>query len=168
MRIGLLEGRDFTDQDRGETIPVAIVNREFARRYFEGRSPIGRHFTAWGRQLTIVGMVETTRYHALSEGDQPYLYAPLRQRFGAGTGVGLHVRVAETPASEKRAVPLFPDPAQMTASVRRELQAIDPAMPPPLTVTLVDYMGAAYFAQRTAALLSVYSPSWRSRSPPSA
>ena len=170
MKIGLLEGRDFTDQDRGETMPVAIVNREFARRYFEGRSPIGRHFTGWGRQITIVGMAETTRYHTLSEGAQPYFYVPLRQRFGAGTGVALHVRVAQNPASEKGAVPLFRrlfpekgvrplfpdvtgDPAQVTASVRRELQAIDPAMPPPLTVTLVDYMGAAYFAQRTAALL---------------
>ena len=48
MRIGLLDGRDFTDQDRGETMPVAIVNREFARRYFEGRSPIGRHLTGVG------------------------------------------------------------------------------------------------------------------------
>jgi putative ABC transport system permease protein len=65
---------------------------------------------------------------------------PLHQRFGAGTGVALHVRSAG-------------DAAQVTASVRRELQAIDPAMPPPLTVTFVDYMGAAYFAQRTAALL---------------
>ena len=155
MKIGLLDGRDFTDQDRRETMPVAIVNREFARRYFEGRSPIGRHLTGWGQQITIVGMVETTRYHSLSEGAQPYFYVPLRQRFGAGTGVALHVRVAENSA-EKGAVPgrrFFRDPAQVTASVRRELQAIDPAMPPPLTVTLVDYMGAAYFAQRTAALL---------------
>ena len=95
MKIGLLDGRDFTDQDRGETMPVAIVNREFARRYFEGRSPIGRHLTGWGQQITIVGMVETTRYHSLSEGAQPYFYVPLRQRFGAGTGVALHVRVAE-------------------------------------------------------------------------
>jgi putative ABC transport system permease protein len=45
------------------------------------------------------------------------------------------------------------DLVQITATVRRELQALDPAMPPPLTVTLKDYMGAAYFAQRTAALL---------------
>ena len=149
MRIGMLEGRDFTDEDRGGTMPVAIVNREFARRYFEGRSPIGRHVAAWGRQLTIVGMVETTRYHTLSEGAQPYFYIPLRQRFGAGTGVALHVRAA----GEKGAVPLFPDLVQITASVRREVQAIDPAMPPPLIVTFVDYMGAAYFAQRTAALL---------------
>jgi len=94
-------------------------------------------------------MVETTRYHTLSEGAQPYFYIPLRQRFGAGTGVALHVRAA----GEKGAVPLFPDLVQITASVRREVQAIDPAMPPPLTVTFVDYMGAAYFAQRTAALL---------------
>ena len=87
-------------------------------------------------------MVETTRYHTLSEGAQPYFYAPLRQRFGAGTGVALHV--CDPPGESGR---------QVTASVRRELQAIDPAMPPPLTVTFVDYMGAAYFAQRTAALL---------------
>jgi len=142
MRIGLLDGRDFTDEDRAETMPVAIVNREFARRYFEGRPPIGRHLTAWGRQVTIVGMVETTRYHSLSEGPQPYFYVPLRQRFGASTGVALHVRAAGDP-----------DAAPITASVRRELQAIDPAMPPPLMVTFVDYMGAAYFTQRTAALL---------------
>jgi predicted permease len=140
MRIGILEGRDFTDDDRGSAMPVAIVNREFARRYYEGRSPIGRHFSAWGPAITIVGMVETTRYHAISESAQPYFYVPLRQRFGAGIGVALHVRAAG-------------DPAQVTASVRRELQAIDPAMPPPLMVTFTEYMTAAYFAQRTAALL---------------
>ena len=140
MRIPFVDGRDFAATDDGEAMPVAIVNREFARRYFEGRSPIGRRLTAWGRRLTIVGLVETTRYHALNEAAQPYFYAPLRQRFGAGTGVALHVRGIG--AAE-----------QATAGVRRELQAIDPAMPPPLMVTLVDYMGASYFAQRSAALL---------------
>ena len=140
MRIPFVDGRDFAATDDGEAMPVAIVNREFARRYFEGRSPIGHRLTAWGRRLTIVGLVETTRYHALNEAPQPYFYAPLRQRFGAGTGVALHVRGIG--AAE-----------QATAGVRRELQAIDPAMPPPLMVTLVDYMGASYFAQRSAALL---------------
>jgi predicted permease len=140
MKIGLVEGRDFADDDRAATMPVAIVNQEFARRYYGGRSPIGRHLTAWGRQITIVGMVETTRYRTLSERPQPYFYAPLEQRFGAGTGIALHVRAAG-------------QPAQMTASVRGELRAMDAAMPPPVIVTLADYMGAAYFAQRTAALL---------------
>jgi putative ABC transport system permease protein len=149
MQIGLLEGRDFTDEDRAPTMPVAIVNQEFARRYFDARSPVGRQFTAWGRPITIVGMVETTRYHSLSERAQPYFYVPLAQRFGAGTGVALHVRAADVggTGSDHAAI------SAVTASVRRELQAIDPAMPPPLTVTLADYIGAAYFSQRTAALL---------------
>ena len=58
----------------------------------------------------------------------------------ASTGAALHVRSAG-------------EPSQLVASVRRELEAIDPAMPPGLTVRLTDYMGAAYFEQRTAALL---------------
>jgi putative ABC transport system permease protein len=33
------------------------------------------------------------------------------------------------------------------------LQAIDPVVPPPVFVTLVDYMGASSFMQRTAAML---------------
>ena len=63
MRIPFVDGRDFAATDDGEAMPVAIVNREFARRYFEGRSPIGRRLTAWGRRLTIVGLVETTLLH---------------------------------------------------------------------------------------------------------
>ena len=60
---------------------------------------------------------------ALSERPQPYFYAPLEQRFGAGTGIALHVRAAG-------------DPAQITASVRGELRAMDAAMPPPVIVTV--------------------------------
>jgi putative ABC transport system permease protein len=140
MRIARLAGRDFTGADQAPTAPVAIVNDEFARRYFEGRDPVGRRLTAWGRPFTIVGMVATTRYHTITERPQPYFYVPLAQRFGSSTGVALHVRAAG-------------DPVQIAGTVRRELQALDPAMPPPLTVTLSDYTAAAYFGQRTAALL---------------
>ena len=45
------------------------------------------------------------------------------------------------------------DPQLMIAALRRELQALDPEMPPPLFVTLTEYMGASYFVQRTAAML---------------
>ncbi|MGH9693812.1 MAG: FtsX-like permease family protein, partial [Bryobacteraceae bacterium] len=49
MGISLLEGRDFDERDRfdgaGEGQPPtrAIVNREFVERYFDARSPVGRH-----------------------------------------------------------------------------------------------------------------------------
>lgn len=140
MRIPFTNGRDFTDADERTTMPVAIVNETFARRFYAGRNPIGRHFGAWGRQFTIVGTVATTRYHTLAEQPQPYFYVPLPQLMNASTGAALHVRSAG-------------EPSQVATSVRRELEEIDPAMPPGLTVTLTDYMGAAYFGQRTAALL---------------
>jgi putative ABC transport system permease protein len=140
LGIPLLAGRDFTsDDDRGAPM-VAIVNDEFARRFYGGVSPIGRRFRAFGAPHTIVGMVKTTKYHQLGEAPQPYVYVPLWQHFTANTGVALHLRTAIAPAA-------------LISTIARELQAIDPAVPPPLFVTLVDYMGASYFMQRTAAML---------------
>ena len=140
MRIPLLAGRDFTVRDDRSAPMIAIVNDEFARRYYGGLSPVGRQFRAWGMPHTIVGMVKTTKVHTLAEGAQPYFYVPLWQHFTANTGVALHVR---TPG----------DPQLMIAALRRELQALDPEMPPPLFVTLTEYMGASYFVQRAAAML---------------
>jgi predicted permease len=140
LRIPLLTGRDFTANDDRSSPLIAIVNDEFARRYYRGASPIGRQFRAFGMPHTIVGMVKTTKYHQLAEPPQPYFFLPLWQHFNASTGVALHVRAAG-------------DPQALAATVRRELQAIDPAMPPGLFVTLADYMGASYFVQRTAAIL---------------
>jgi putative ABC transport system permease protein len=138
MRVPMLAGRDFTDRDERGTPMVAIVNDEFARRYYGGRPAVGRQFTAFGMPHTVVGVVKTTKYHTLSERPQPYFYLPLRQHFTAGTGVALHVR-AET------------DPITLAPMIRKELQAADPQMPAPLLVTLESYMGASYFVSRAAA-----------------
>jgi len=140
LRIPLLAGRDFSARDDGRSPMVAIVNEEFARRYFGGRSPVGRSFRAFGIPHTVVGMVKTTKYHALSEPPQPYFYLPLAQHFTASTGVALNIRSAG-------------DAQAIVPTVRGALQNIDPAMPAPLFVTMVDYMGASYFVQRTAAML---------------
>jgi predicted permease len=140
LSIPLLGGRDFRANDDRSAAPVAIVNDEFARRYYGGSSPIGRRFRSFGGSMTIVGMVKTTKYHQLKEPPQPYFYVPLWQRFNANTGVALHVRGAASTEA-------------LTATITRHLQSLDPAMPPPLFVTLLDYMGASYFVQRTAAML---------------
>src|SRR6185503_20139654 len=73
MGIRLLEGRTFTDDDRMETAPVAVVGETFARRTWPGTSPIGRRFRGHGFDekrivppwWTVVGVVADVRYRDL-------------------------------------------------------------------------------------------------------
>lgn len=46
LRIPLLTGRDFTEQDDVTAGPVDVVNQQFAQRFFGDRSPIGHRFRA--------------------------------------------------------------------------------------------------------------------------
>ncbi len=59
----VLEGRDFAASDVAGSVPVALVNRSFAARYFPHQSPVGRRIrlrdprlqgAAW---MTIIGVV---------------------------------------------------------------------------------------------------------------
>ena len=40
--VGVRQGRDVTAQDGNESVPVAIVNETFARKFFPGEDPLGR------------------------------------------------------------------------------------------------------------------------------
>lgn len=84
MGISLLEGRDFDETDRldpadGERLPtVAIVNRAFARRFFNNRSVVGRRIGMGDRsealEIRIVGVVEDALYAGPRAGVQPQVY----------------------------------------------------------------------------------------------
>ena len=58
----LLQGRDFTDSDNGDSLQVCIVSRAFAQRFWPGQDPIGKR-VKWGRLdgprpwFTVVGVV---------------------------------------------------------------------------------------------------------------
>ncbi len=63
-----LEGRNFTDDDLDQKLPVAIVNASFAKKHFGNESPIGRRFRTVGNNgtqfnpwRTIIGVVSTVR-----------------------------------------------------------------------------------------------------------
>ena len=55
LQIPLLAGRGFIEADGPNAQPVAIVNRTFARKFFHGSNPVGRHLD---KNMLIVGMVE--------------------------------------------------------------------------------------------------------------
>ncbi|HEX8276368.1 MAG TPA: ABC transporter permease [Longimicrobiaceae bacterium] len=68
MRIPLLRGRTFGEQDAARPVDEAIVSRAFAERYWPGTSPLGRRVRpSGGRWYTVVGEVGDVRYEGLEE-----------------------------------------------------------------------------------------------------
>ena len=83
MGITMLSGRDFDVRDRVGSLPVAIVNQAFARRYLPDRPPIGqtlRMDSDTGPRYEIVGVATDAVYTTPRDGMLPTIYVPLAQR----------------------------------------------------------------------------------------
>jgi predicted permease len=116
LGIPVLEGRDFTQNDRDSRTPVAIINETMAAKYWPAQDVLGKRLELpHGNQfLQIVGVVKTTNYQALGEPPQPCVYIPLRQNFT--DSMILYAR------SER-------DPSTVLAAVQAEIHSLDPGLP---------------------------------------
>jgi predicted permease len=88
MRIAVLRGRGFTEDDRQAATDVAIVNNAFVRQFYGGVAPIGRRVglcssescaTATTRMMEIVGVAEDATYSNLRVAAPPIVYVPYTQ-----------------------------------------------------------------------------------------
>jgi predicted permease len=85
MQTPLIAGRDFADQDTGQSPPVAIVNEEFVRRFLGSKNPLGKTLRTVAEpnfpetQYEIVGVVKDTKYSGLREEIPPMCFAPAMQ-----------------------------------------------------------------------------------------
>ena len=79
----ILRGRSITEQDNGNTRDIAVVNEAFAKRFFNGQDPIGKHFgldmVENNTMFEIVGVVRDAKYRNPSRPAQPMFFAPLAQ-----------------------------------------------------------------------------------------
>jgi predicted permease len=120
MGIRLLSGRDFTDDDKQGTTPVAIVNRTFMKRNLGGKDPIDVRFSAGypapnpQNEVTIIGVVEDVRQRQISEAAQPAYYTPTGQAGLRRMTIVVHSQTA--------------DPTPLEGAIRNELQKTDPQM----------------------------------------
>ena len=109
MRIPLVTGRDFTEQDVAGAPLVAVVDEVAARRFWPDRDPIGQRIVMngageTGTVLQVIGVVRDVPYRSLSFGSVPFVYLPLRQHYSpqmtlvvratSGLHVGMAVRKA--------------------------------------------------------------------------
>jgi putative ABC transport system permease protein len=120
LGIPLVEGRTIADSDLAGSMPVAVVNRALARRFWGERSPIGEHLTLLDvrRPVTrrIVGVVGDVRSDAWPPVPALTVFVPFAQE-AASTSMLFVVR-------SRGGTPLA-----LLPEVERTVRAIDRGMP---------------------------------------
>jgi predicted permease len=116
MGTRVLMGHEFRPLDRSGSTAVAVVNEALSRRYFKNENPIGRRVQVGNRgTIEIVGVVANAKYLTLREEDYPTVYVNAFQSAEAW-GLTLAVQTAG-------------DPDTLAPTIRREVQAVAPAVP---------------------------------------
>lgn len=128
LRIPVRRGRTFDARDTSGSPGVAIVNDAFVKTYFDNEDAIGRRIAFAGREREIVGIVGSVQVKP-GWGDNgplaamPLAYVPVTQ---ITDGMVRLVHTWFSPVFVARAAgPLD----QITAGMRRAVDAVDPLLP---------------------------------------
>ena len=115
MRIPLLRGRGFTEQDVRQSAKVVLISETLASEVFPNDDPLGKRLLLGMNERTpfeIVGIVGDIRHRSLESAPFATMYLPMLD-----TGwMNLTIRTAGNPSN-------------LAAAVRREVSAIDRDQP---------------------------------------
>jgi len=121
LGIPVLRGREFTAADASSAPPVVIVNESFARKFFPGQDPIGKHIKPglndgvhFPAMREIVGVVGDVKLRSLTDDAPPTFYLPLAQ-------MGI--------VSPNLVIRSQGDPAALIPEVRSQVNALDHTIP---------------------------------------
>jgi putative ABC transport system permease protein len=143
MRIPLLRGHFFSEQDSPSHSNIAIISETLARRYFPNQDPIGRQmkfgFPPNGNvSREIIGVVGDLRDVALSRKPGPMMYVPFAQ--APLYGGEIVVRSSSSAAS-------------VAAGIRQTVQSIDKDLPVTDIEAFPEAVGASVAQERFRTLL---------------
>jgi predicted permease len=142
LGIPLINGREFTGDDREGAPPVAIINEKLARRLWPGENALGKRLAAPFYSgpprppVEIIGIAKDTKHRSLLL-DAPYLlYLPEQQAYdGRATIV---VRTST-------------DPRGVITAIRKEVAGLDKNLPVFAVKTMPEQIASTLFQQRVAA-----------------
>jgi predicted permease len=118
----VIAGRDIDQRDTQGTLPVALVNEAYARKFLPNRNPIGEAVTlVESPPKTIVGVVNDAVYISVRDGVRPTVYVPLAQREAGGPRQGTANFDISVRASTGSPALLAPRVAAVLTAVDRNL-----------------------------------------------
>ncbi|HEU4414758.1 MAG TPA: ABC transporter permease [Candidatus Angelobacter sp.] len=119
--IPLVLGRELTFSDTITSPHVCVINEAFAKLFFAGRNPLGRHITEkFGNQknvMEVVGVAKNVRDHNLRGDVPPRFYVAGDQSMeGPNRFASFEIRTAG-------------DPEQMAGAVRKAILSVNQDLP---------------------------------------
>ncbi|HEY3456922.1 MAG TPA: ADOP family duplicated permease [Bryobacteraceae bacterium] len=145
MQIPILLGRSLDARDRQGAQTVAVINEVFAKKYFPGVSPVGRHFGFGGEDnidMEIVGLAKSTRYNSLKREIPPLVYTSYLQ---AGKNRPIQRMYFELRTTG--------DPLALANTVRRIVREVGPRVPVADITTQSRIIDSTIVQERTFASL---------------
>jgi putative ABC transport system permease protein len=148
MRIPLLRGRFFSEQDSPSNPNVALISETLARRYLPNQNPIGRQMKFGfppnsDVSREIVGVIGDVRDEALSRKPGPMMYVPFAQAPLYGGEVVVRSSLSAS---------------SVAAGIREAVHSIDKNLPVTDVESFPDALGASIAQERFRTfLLSSFS-----------
>jgi predicted permease len=143
LGIPVLLGREITEEDRQA---VCVINETFAKRFFEGRNPIGMHITQQyadqRHTYEIVGVVRDSRQGGPRGEIEHRFYTPATDPADRLNSVSFIIRAAG-------------DRPGMLETLRRTLRQAEPNMPVLRATTVADAIDSRIVQDRLLAQLSI-------------
>jgi predicted permease len=104
LHIPILEGREFTPDDKDKAPMAVIVDQTAARRYWPGQNPLGKRLRVVGDGplFTVVGVAKNSTHMFVNESPEPMVYRSIFQEGGVETTV--QVKTEGNPADLAPAV----------------------------------------------------------------
>jgi predicted permease len=145
LRIPLLRGRLFTEQDTDKTPLVAVINEAMAKKFWPNQDPLGKRFSAKsaaGPFIEVIGLARQGKYNDLMDETALFYYLPQAQ--APTTFVTLQLRTAGAPQA------LIPN-------VERLVHELAPGMPLTDVQTMEESLGGVngFFLMRMGTRFSV-------------
>ena len=137
----ILQGRDFTPQDRRDAQGVVILNRTMAQKLWPGQSPIGKHVKQQDKWDEVVGVVGDIRYNGPAEPAGFQIYQPVDQ----GSFPFLTFVLRTRPGS---------DPLSLATAARQAVASLDPEQAVSNITSLQALSDEAVAGQRTSTMVT--------------
>jgi predicted permease len=148
LRVPLIRGRTFTDDDRAGAEPVTVVTESFAGKFFAGEDPIGRRIRVAASTvrpwMTIVGVVGDMRHEGLDVRPRPMYFFSHAQA---------HESASFLARSSTLVIRTHRAPSSMAAAVRAVLGGLDRTLPLYAVQSMDEAIGGSLAQRRFATTL---------------